>query len=80
MLGRSGSLGGDQLNAERVRDLARDLILQREEVGEIAVIAFGPDVLAGLGLDELRSDADAIAGFAQAAFEDVTARDGATAQ
>jgi len=48
-----------------------DLVLQREDVGKIAVVALGPDVLAALGLDQLRGDADAIAGFAQAAFEHI---------
>ncbi len=28
-----------------------DLVLHREDVGEIAVVALGPDVVAGLGLD-----------------------------
>jgi hypothetical protein len=48
-----------------------DLVLQRKDVGEIAVVALGPDVLASLGLDQLRSDADAIAGLAYAAFEHI---------
>src|SRR3954454_1527933 len=48
-----------------------DLVLHRENVSEIAVIALSPDMLAGFGLDQLRGDADAVAGFAQAAFEHV---------
>jgi hypothetical protein len=48
-----------------------DLVLQREDVGEIAVVALGPDVLAGLALDQLSANANAITGFAQAAFEDI---------
>src|SRR5882762_8269000 len=43
-----------------------DLILHREDVGEVAVVAVGPDMVAGLRLDQLRGDADAVAGFAQA--------------
>src|SRR5271165_718729 len=31
-----------------------DLILHGEDVGEIAVVALGPDVIAGFGLDQLR--------------------------
>ena len=31
-----------------------DLVLQRENVGEIAVVVLGPDMLAALGLDQLR--------------------------
>src|SRR5215469_17396039 len=48
-----------------------DLVLDREDVSEITVVTLGPDVLAILGLDQLRGDADAVAGFAQAAFEDI---------
>src|SRR5712692_2494910 len=48
-----------------------DLVLHRKDVREIAVVALGPDVVAGFGLDQLRGDADAVAGFTQAAFEHV---------
>jgi len=44
---------------DRDRHSLRDIVLHREDVGEIAVIAFSPDVLAGLRLDELPSDTDA---------------------
>src|SRR5215469_4397739 len=37
-----------------------DLVLHDEDVGEIAVVALGPDMLAGLGLDQLRGNADAV--------------------
>src|SRR6516165_4557976 len=50
----------------------RNLVLHREDIGEIAVVALGPDMLAGLGLDQLRGDPDTIAGFAQAACEHIT--------
>ena len=30
---------------------AGDLVLDRKDVGEVAVVALGPDVLAVLGLD-----------------------------
>ena len=40
------------------------LILQREDIREIAVVALSPEVLAGLRLDELPGDADAIARLA----------------
>ena len=38
---------------------------------EIAVEAVGPQVLAGGAVDQLRIDPDAVAGLANAAFEDV---------
>src|SRR6516165_1677945 len=42
-----------------------NLVLYRENVGEVAVITLGPNVIACLGLDQLRGDADAVAGFTQ---------------
>ena len=36
-----------------------DVVLDGEEVAQLAVIALGPDVLAGFGIDELRRDAHA---------------------
>src|SRR5262245_11028090 len=48
-----------------------DLVLQCENVGELAVVALCPDVLAGVSLDQLCGDADTVAGFTQAAFEHV---------
>jgi hypothetical protein len=42
----------------------RNLVLHHENVGEVAVVALGPDVLAGRGLDQLCGDADSIAGLA----------------
>jgi len=38
-----------------------NLVLHREDVGEVAVITLSPDMLAGLRLDQLCGDADAIA-------------------
>src|SRR5215472_4092055 len=64
-------LGIEDGRGDRDRHSLRDIVLHREDVGEIAVIAFSPDVLPGLRLDELPSDTDAIACLTQAAFEDV---------
>src|SRR6516225_3196459 len=49
----------------------RDLVLYREDVDKIPVVALGPYVVASLGVDELRGHADAVAGFAQTPFEHV---------
>jgi hypothetical protein len=48
-----------------------DLVLRREDVGEIAIVTLGPVVVAGLRLDQLRGHPDAVAGLAQAAFEHI---------
>src|SRR5712671_2354928 len=47
------------------------LVLYCKDVGEIAVVALCPDVLAGLGFDQLRGDANAIGGTSHAAFQEI---------
>jgi hypothetical protein len=64
-------LGLSDRRGDRDRHRLTDLVLHREDVGEVAVVALGPDVVAGLRLDQLSGNADAVAGFAQAAFEDI---------
>ncbi|MDE5444447.1 hypothetical protein GWG65_23965 [Bradyrhizobium sp. CSA207] len=48
-----------------------EFVLHSENIGEIAVVALGPHMVAGSGLYQLRSDADPIAGLAHAAFEHI---------
>src|SRR5215469_11892093 len=62
-------IGDSRSNSNRHR--LADFVLHHEDVGEIAVVALSPDMLAGLGLDQLAGDANAIAGFPQAAFEHI---------
>src|SRR5215472_10417801 len=57
--------------SNRDRHRLCDLIPHCEDVGEITVIAVRPDVIAGLGFNELCGDADPIASLAHAAFEHV---------
>src|SRR5437764_14379078 len=56
---------------QRRRDRIGDLVLNREDVGERAIIPLGPDVPAAFCLDQLRGDADLAAGRAQTAFEHI---------
>jgi hypothetical protein len=56
----------------RGRHRLGDLILQHKNVGEVAVVVFCPGMLAGVGLDELRGNANAVISSAQAAFEHIT--------
>jgi hypothetical protein len=55
------SLGNGRSDGDRYR--LGDLVLDREDIGEIAVVTLGPNVVAGFGLDQLRGDADAVAGL-----------------
>ena len=49
---------------------ARDLILEREDVGELAVVGLRPDLKAVCGIDQLRRNAHAPAVLTNASFHD----------
>ena len=71
MLGRPGSLRSDQFEAERVREPARDLVLQGEQIAGVAADALGPQMGVGLGIDQLGTDADLIARPPDASLEHI---------
>ena len=56
---------------QRAGDALGDLVLEVEEVVDDAVIGIGPEMRAACRIDELRGDAHAVAGLAQAALEHV---------
>ena len=64
-------LGVQQARLDRADDAQGDLVLQFEDVVERAIIALGPDMRAARRRDQLRGDPHAVAGLAQAAFEDI---------
>ena len=54
---------------ERAHDRLHDLVLDREDLGLRAVVPLAPDVVAGLGVDQLHADADTIAHAAYRALD-----------
>jgi hypothetical protein len=54
---------------ERVDDPARDIVLDLENIGQIAVVTIAPEMSAAFRVDELRGDAHALAGPPDRAFE-----------
>jgi hypothetical protein len=54
---------------EFVQDAGRDLVLNHEDVRELAIETLRPDVITVLGVHQLRRDAHTIACLAHAAFE-----------
>ena len=54
------------------RDAMGDLVLKVEDVLDLAVVALRPQMMPGGRVDQLRGDAQPIAAFAYATFEDVT--------
>ena len=59
---------------QRRDDRRGHLVLDGEDVLELAVVALGPDMPVGLRVDQLHGDADAVAGLAHAAFDHVLRR------
>ena len=54
--GRFGVLSRDQLKAERNGDLAGDLVLDGEQITDVAIEPLGPSVRVALGVDQLGRD------------------------
>ena len=65
------SFFGIKMRLDRSDHLLGDLVQHGEHVAQLAVVLLGPDVLAGLGLDQLAGDPDAFACGAHAALEHV---------
>ncbi len=64
------ALIGRQLGLERARDVERDLRLDREDVGELAVVGLRPEVPVGCGVDELGDDPHAASGASDTAIHE----------
>src|SRR5687768_2571403 len=64
-------LVGGQLHRERSDDLPRDLVLQGEDVRQVAIVTIGPKMPAGCRIDELRGYPYPVAGPADAALDDI---------
>ena len=65
-------LGRRQFDPKRGDDPCPDLVLEAKDVRRLAVVAFGPKVGAGFGIDQLGVDADTPAGLAHAALDHVS--------
>ena len=48
---------GQQLDLQLIDNGVRDLVLDGEDIGEIAVVAIGPQMPPVAAVDELRGDA-----------------------
>ena len=68
-----GAVARRRLDPPRQRgdDRGRDLVLDREDVLEVAVVALGPEVVVGRGVDQLHRDAHPLPDLAHAALDHV---------
>jgi hypothetical protein len=66
--GRTRGLGGLQGRLDDAGDAHRHFVLKFENVFERAVEAVGPEMCSAERVDQLRGDADAVAGLAHRSF------------
>src|SRR5215469_2802868 len=52
-------------------DARSDVVLHREDIGQISVVTLGPEMGAGGNIDKLAADAHPLSGSAHATFEDI---------
>ena len=71
-LGRPSGLRSDQLDAKRVGDPTRDLVLQGEEIAGVAIEWLGPQMRVALGVDQLRANAYLLARSLDAPLQHIT--------
>ena len=72
IIGRPRGLSVGQLEIERNSDAAGDLVLQCEQIANIAVELLRPQMRIRLGIDQLSVDAHFAARPPNAAFEDIS--------
>jgi hypothetical protein len=61
-----------ELGLDRADQCCRDFVLHGEDVFQVPVVALRPDMIARGPVDQLRSDTNAIACLAHAAFEHIS--------
>ena len=74
-IGRPGVIGiwigGGELAVQRACQTRNDFVLHVEEIGQGLVEPLGPEMIAGLGVDELHIDAHSVSAALDAALEDI---------
>jgi hypothetical protein len=68
---RPGGFRFDQLEVEGNCDPARDLVLQDEQIADVAVEPLGPQMRAAFGIDQLSVDAHLAARAPDAPFQHI---------
>ena len=56
---------------QSLRDRAGDFAFDAEDIFQLAIVALGPEVFIGRGLDQLHVDVHQLAGLLHAAFENI---------
>src|SRR6188472_3532680 len=63
---------GRELEFQRRDDRVRELVLEIEDVAEVAIVALSPEMKAGRSIDQLGIDPDAFSCSSGAAFQHVS--------
>ena len=69
---RLSNLGGNDAGRDRAGDAPGNLVLHGKDIGKLAVVAVGPQMVPACRFDQLCGDAHAVAGPPHAAFEHIT--------
>src|SRR5689334_8270510 len=69
---RPAGLGGDQFRSELARKARTDFILHVEDISDRLVESFGPEMIAGLGVDKLDVDPHAATTTLHGTFKNIT--------
>ena len=64
-------IGVEQFDPQRLDHVADDVVLDRERIAQVALVAVRPHVRTVGGADQLRVDPDPVAQFLHAAFQHV---------
>ena len=67
---QAGALAWRDLHRDAVGDGGGELGLQDQQIAELPMVLFSPDVLSGAGVHETSTDADPIADALNRAFDD----------
>src|SRR6516162_5445469 len=65
------AFGARQRRLDRGGDARSDVVLHREDVGQISIVTLGPEMGAGGNIDKLAADAHPLPGSAHATLEDI---------
>src|SRR5215510_2405082 len=65
------AFGARQRRLDSGGDARSDVVLHREDIGQVAVVSLSPEMGAGGNIDKLAADAHALPGSAHATFEDI---------
>src|SRR6185436_1124282 len=66
------AFGSKQLGFDGTYNILRNLVLNREDVSDCSIVAFGPNMRSGRSVDQLRSNPQTIPSLTNASLKNVS--------